>query len=364
MTPIPEDDKNQLDGAKSVTVTEEKYTDTFTPEVNSYHVQPFSPEQENEAYNKSNKTSAFRTLMLERDGKLADYAIRHQNSVKNAKSLAWMNLFTNLAKFAGGGYAPVLKEDTTPMMKAFEEADKMRTLYDQTKYAYDQAGKQIRQKYVDSARATHDAYEKAKYDAEQKRVDLINEAAMKNRDKTTTKKTYEKQDPLESLKKQKLQAEIAQINSRKDLNKAQKEKLIKEAQATASGRDKSNKPFYSYAGKDGFTYNLNKSQAQDIVTRLKQDKNNPPKGVDTDYLAKLDDDIALLETALEYGQTDAATLAIIAEYLDSNPQRFSDILNRTPREKTVLHEEVQPQKATTPANSYVMKPSSFTFYED
>ena len=49
MTPIPEDDKNQLDGAKSVTVTEEKYTDTFTPEVNSYHVQPFSPEQENEA---------------------------------------------------------------------------------------------------------------------------------------------------------------------------------------------------------------------------------------------------------------------------------------------------------------------------
>lgn len=354
MTPIPEDDKNQLDGAKSVTVTEEKYTDTFTPEVNSYHVQPFSPEQENEAYNKSNKTSAFRTLMLERDGKLADYAIRHQNSVKNAKSLAWMNLFTNLAKFAGGGYAPVIKEDTTPMMKAFEEADKMRTLYDQTKYAYDQAGRQVRQKYVDSARATHDA--------EQKRVDLINEAAMKNRDKTTTKKTYERQDPLESLKKQKLQAEIASINARKDLSKAQKDKLIKEAEDKASGADK--KPFYSYASEDGFTYNLNKSQAQDIVTRLKQDKNNPPKGVDNDYLAKLDDDIALLETALEYGQTDAATLAIIAEYLDSNPQRFSDILNRTPREKTVLHEEVQPQKATTPANNSVMQPSSFTFYED
>ena len=332
MTPIPEDDKNQLDGAKSVTVTEEKYTDTFTPEVNSYHVQPFSPEQENEAYNKSNETSAFRTLMLERDGKLADYAIRHQNSVKNAKSLAWMNLFTNLAKFAGGGYAPVIKEDTTPMMKAFEEADKMRTLYDQTKYAYDQAGRQVRQKYVDSARATHDAYEKAKYDAEQKRVDLINEAAMKNRDKTTTKKTYERQDPLESLKKQKLQAEIASINARKDLSKAQKDKLIKEAEDKASGADK--KPFYSYAGKDGYTYNLTKSQAQDIVTKLKQDMNNPPEGLSQQYLDKLDDDIGLLETALKYGQSDNATLAIIAEYLSSNPERFQDILSRSNRVTT------------------------------
>ena len=332
MTPIPEDDKNQLDGAKSVTVTEEKYTDTFTPEVNSYHVQPFYPEQENEAYNKSNETSAFRTLMLERDGKLADYAIRHQNSVKNAKSLAWMNLFTNLAKFAGGGYAPVIKEDTTPMMKAFEEADKMRTLYDQTKYAYDQTGKQVRQKYVDSARATHDAYEKAKYDAEQKRVDLINEAAMKNRDKTTTKKTYERQDPLESLKKQKLQAEIASINARKDLSKAQKDKLIKEAEDKASGADK--KPFYSYAGKDGYTYNLTKSQAQDIVTKLKQDMNNPPEGLSQQYLDKLDDDIGLLETALKYGQSDNATLAIIAEYLSSNPERFQDILSRSNRVTT------------------------------
>ena len=360
---LPEDDKI-LNGAKSVTVTEEKYDDTFTPEVNNYQVKPFSPEQESEAFNKSNDTSAFRTLMLERDGKLADYAIRHQNSAKAAKGLAWMNLFSNLAKLAGGGYAPVVKEDTTPMMKAFEEADKMRNLYDQTKSAYDTAGRQMRQSYVDAARATHNATEKAKYDAEQERVDLINETAMKSRGKTTTKSTYEKTDPLEGLKKQKLQAEIAQINSRKDLNKAQKEKLIQEAEKAAAGKDKNNKPFYSYAGKDGFTYNLNKSQAQDIVTRLKQDKNNPPKGVDNDYLAKLDDDIALLETALEYGQTDAATLAIIAEYLDSNPQRFSDILNRTPREKTVLHEEVQPQKATTPANNYVMKSSSFTFYED
>lgn len=349
-----------LAGAKSKVVTEETYDD-FTPVVNNYTVKPFSAEQDAKAYQEAGKTSAFGALMAERNDKLEDYANRYKKNAETAKALAWGNLFTSLAKLGGWGAAPVVKSENKPLMSAFSEADKVRNLYDQTKYAYDTAGRQMRQSYVDAARATHAAAEKAKYDAEQKRVDLVNEAAMKN--KTTTKYTYEN-DPLEALKRQKLNAEIAAINARKDLNKAQKDKLIQEAQATAAGRDKSNKPFYSYAGKDGFTYNLNKSQAQDIVTRLKQDKNNPPKGMDDDYIAKLDDDIGLLETALEYGQTDAATLAIIAEYLDSNPQRFSDILNRTPREKTVLHEELPPRKTTTPANNYVMKPSSFTFYED
>lgn len=349
-----------LAGAKSKVVTEETYDD-FTPVVNNYTVKPFSAEQETKAYQEAGKTSAFGALMAERNNKLGDYAERYKKNAETAKVLAWSNLFTSLAKLGGWGAAPVIKSDNKPLMSALAEADKVRDLYDQTKYAYDTAGRQMRQSYVDAARATHAATEKAKYDAEQKKVDLANEAAMKSRNKTTTKYTYEN-DPLEALKRQKLNAEIASINARKDLSKAQKDKLIKEAEDKASGADK--KPFYSYAGKDGYTYNLTKSLAQDIVTRLKQDKNNPPKGLDDDYIAKLNDDIALLETALEYGQTDAATLAIIAEYLDSNPQRFSDILNRTPREKTVLHEEVQPQKATTPDNNYVMKPSSFTFYED
>lgn len=316
-----------LAGAKSKVVTEETYDD-FAPVVNNYTVKPFSAEQEANAYQEAGKTSAFGALMAERNDKLEDYADRYKKNAETAKALAWGNLFTSLAKLGGWGAAPVIKSENKPLMTAFAEADKVRDLYDQTKYAYDTAGRQMRQSYVDAARATHAATEKAKYDAEQKRVDLANEAAMKSRNKTTTKYTYEN-DPLEALKRQKLNAEIAAINARKDLNDQQKAKLIAEIQGGGSA-----KPFYSYAGKDGYTYNLTKSQAQDIVTILKQDKTNPPEGVSQQYLDKLDKDIGLLETALQYGQADNATLAIIAEYLSSNPERFQDILSRSNRVRT------------------------------
>lgn len=316
-----------LAGAKSKVVTEETYDD-FTPVVNNYTVKPFSAEQEANAYQEAGKTSAFGALMAERNDKLEDYADRYKKNAETAKALAWGNLFTSLAKLGGWGAAPVIKSENKPLMTAFAEADKVRDLYDQTKYAYDTAGRQMRQSYVDAARATHAATEKAKYDAEQKRVDLANEAAMKSRNKTTTKYTYEN-DPLEALKRQKLNAEIAAINARKDLNDQQKAKLIAEIQGGGSA-----KPFYAYAGKDGYTYNLTKSQAQDIVTKLKQDKINPPEGVSQQYLDKLDKDIGLLETALQYGQADNATLAIIAEYLSSNPERFQDILSRSNRIRT------------------------------
>lgn len=328
---MTEEEKKILQGAKSATVTEESYNQPFSPEMNGYQVKPFSPEEEGDAYNNSQKTSAFRSLMSERDTKLVDYALRHQKNAESAKALAWGNLITNLAKLGGWGYAPVVKEDNAPLMKAFAEVDRMRELYDRTSDAYNQAGRQMRQNYIESARAAHNASEKAKWDAEQKRVDLINEAALKNRAKTTTKRTYE-DSSMDKLKEQKIRAEIASINARRDLTKQQKAKLIKEAEDKASGADK--KPFYSYAGKDGYTYNLTKSQAQDIVTKLKQDKNNPPEGLSQQYLDKLDKDIGLLETALKYGQSDNATLAIIAEYLSSNPERFQDILSRSNRVTT------------------------------
>lgn len=316
-----------LAGAKSKVVTEDTYDD-FTPIVNNYTVKPFSAEQEAKAYQEAGKTSAFGALMAERNDKLEDYADRYKKNAETAKALAWGNLFTSLAKLGGWGAAPVIKSENKPLMTAFAEADKVRDLYDQTKYAYDTAGRQMRQSYVDAARATHAATEKAKYDAEQKRVDLANEAAMKSRNKTTTKYTYEN-DPLEALKRKKLNAEIAAINARKNLNDQQKAKLMAEIQSGGSA-----KPFYAYAGKDGYTYNLTKSQAQDIVTILKQDKTNPPEGVSQQYLDKLDKDIGLLETALKYGQSDNATLAIISEYLSSNPERFQDILSRSNRVRT------------------------------
>lgn len=325
---IDQEKKDQdLAGAKSKVVTEERYDD-FTPVFNNYTVKPFSVEQEAEAYQEAGNTSAFGALMAERNNKLKDYADRYKKNAETAKALAWGNLFTSLAKLAGWGSAPVVQEDTKPLMSAFQEADNIRDIYYKTKDAYDSKLNNTRLNYVESARATHNAKEKAKYDAEQKRVDLANEAAVKSRNKTTTKYTYEN-DPLEALKRQKLNAEIAAIIARKDLTDQQKAKLIAEIQGGGSA-----KPFYAYAGKDGYTYNLTKSQAQDIVTKLKQDKINPPEGVSQQYLDKLDKDIGLLETALQYGQADNATLAIIAEYLSSNPERFQDILSRSNRIKT------------------------------
>ncbi len=349
-----------LAGAKSKVVTEERYDD-FTPVVNNYTVKPFSAEQEAKAYQEAGKTSAFGALMAERNDKLEDYADRYKKNAETAKALAWGNLFTSLAKLGGWGAAPVIKSENKPLMTAFAEADKVRDLYDQTKYAYDTAGRQMRQSYVDAARATHAAGEKAKYDAEQKRVDLANEAAMKSRNKTTTKYTYEN-DPLEALKRQKLNAEIAAINARKDLNDQQKAKLIAEIQGGGSA-----KPFYAYRSRDGYTYNLTKSQAQDIVTRIKQDYNNRLKeqGIQTveengsnildPYTKKLYSDLSILQLSLQHGQSDNSTLSIVSDYLNANPERFRDILNNAPRVETLKHSPsssaaVTPQNKTTKAD--------------
>lgn len=338
-------EKDKLPNEK--VVTKEEYND-FTPVKNDYVIQAFTPEQEEAAYKSAESSVAFRSLLDERKNKHKDYIQRYQHAGETAKALAWSNLFTNLAKLGGWGAAPVIQEDTKPLMNAFQEADKVRNLYYQTDDAYGQALRQTRLDYVNAARATHNAIEKAKYEARQKEVDLINKANLERSGKTTTKEVY-KNDPTEDLKKQKLRAEIASILARKDLSKAQKDKLIKEAEDKASGADK--KPFYSYAGKDGYTYNLTKSQAQDIVTKLKQDKNNPPEGLSQQYLDKLDKDIGLLETALKYGQSDNATLAIIAEYLSSNPERFADILSRTPRTKTSLHIDEQTDDDASGSNN-------------
>lgn len=308
-------------------VTTEEYV-PLELQKNDYVIQPFTEDQEKEAYNDAKKSSAFTELLEERDAKLKKYKGRYDNNIKAAKALAWGNLITSLGKLAGWGNAPVVKSDNSHLMNVFGEVDRVSELYNQTSDAYKNAERKMIHDYVNRARDTHNASEKAKYNARQREVDLINEAALKRTGKTTTREEYT-HDPLQELKEQKLKMDIATIQARKDLTEQQKNKIIAEIQ-----RGGNTKPFYAYASNDGYTYNLDKSQAIDIITRLKQDLNSPPENVSQQYLSNLKNDIGLLETALQYGQSDNATQAIIAQYLSSDPQRFQDILSRSQRVKT------------------------------
>ena len=314
-----------------VIIEEESIGNDFQPIANNYKMQPFTAEQEKQALKDAENSTAFGLIMAERDRKMQEYQNRLADDTKRARTLAWTNLFTNLAKLGGWGYAPVVKEDTTPMFKAFNDVDNVRNLMEQAGDRYSTALTNSKLQYVSNARDMHNAREKAMYDANQKYVDAYNNAGMESRTKSKTKYEYDPNDAeTDKLKRQKLQQEIEQIQARKDLTVAQKEKLIREAQQGGSKKD----PFYEFENSaDGYTYRISKSKAVDIenyLTRIKNGEINLGPSIKKE----VEDDLDILNRQFNADMKDAETLRIISKYMQKYPGMFNQFINSANRVKT------------------------------
>lgn len=290
---------------------------------------PFTDEQEKAAAKAAEQTSVWQDLMNQRDTKLKDLEEKKKKSGNAAKWLAWSNLVTQLAKLAGGGWAPVVKDDTTYLTDAFKEADRIRGLYDATKEQYDSAAHKYKAGYIDNARAAHYQREKAAFDSAQKLVDAQNKLGLQQGVKTTTSYEYKaKDEELNALKRDKLNAEIDYIYSRKDLTDAQKTKY----KAFVSG---GNKPYLRYIGNDGYAYNLDESAARRLVQIIKKDYDNAADKSGPYYEA-LKDDLSMITKSIEnFGENNAAIKDILSKYLynENVPQEIKDVLktvNRIP----------------------------------
>lgn len=316
------------------TIETESVSNDFKPIQNTYQIQPFTAQQEAQALKDAENSTAFGLIMAERDRKMQEYQNRLKDNTRAAKGLAWTNLFTNLAKLAGWGNAPVIKEDNTHMFKAFNEVDRMRDLLGQTGDKYSTALTNAKLQYVQNARDTHNARERAIYDAHQKYVDAFNKTGLESRTKTKTKYEYDPaKDDMDALKRQKLQAEIDSINARKDLTDQQKKKLIAELQNGGSGSKKD--AFYEFENKnDGYTYRISKSKAVDIENYLSDIKAGKVPGVDDTLRNEVEKDLALLKSRFTADMKDAETLRIISKYLQTYPDLFREFTNSAKRVKT------------------------------
>lgn len=318
--------------AKTVIETESVSND-FQPIQNTYQMQAFTPEQEKQALKDAENSTAFSLIMDERNRRQQEYQDRMNNSAKAAKALAWTNLLTNLAKLGGMGNAPIIKEDTTHLFKAFNDVDKVRELMQQSDERYSTALTNAKLQHVNNARTAHNAREQAIYDARQKYVDAYNKTGLESRTKTKTKYEYDQnQQTKNALEQEKLRAQIAQINARKDLTDQQKAKLIKELE---NGGSADKKPFYEFENKnDGYTYRISKSKAVDIENCLGDIKAGKVAGVGPSLKKEVEDDLALLKSRYTADMKDAETLRVISKYLQKYPDLFRQFTSSATRVKT------------------------------
>lgn len=320
-----QEDKKQITTTKTVT----KSNDSEVA-VNNYQMKPFTPEMEAAALKAAQESSAFKSLMNKRSERLKQQGARVKSAEDAAKTLAWTNLFTNLAKIAGMGNAPVVGEQTGFLSDAFAQADALRKSYYAKDDEYENMLDKYKTSYVDAARAAHLKAETEKYKAESQRVKDQNLLGRENTTTTTTtvednpyKQAQEQREQeLHPLKKQQV---IAQTNSAN----ASAAKAASEAEKGGKNGDK---VIYTYANaKDGYSYQITRSDALKTKQKLLA---LSAKATNEDLKQKLDDDIAFLGEAYKYGGSDAALAEIVAKYLDEYPEEFADILNRSKRTKT------------------------------
>lgn len=314
------------------TIETESVSNDFQPIQNTYQMQAFTPEQEKQALKDAETSTAFGLIMDERNRMQQEYRDRLNNNTRAAKALAWTNLFTNLAKLGGWGYAPVIKEDTTHLFKAFGDVDRVRELMQQSDDKYSTALTNAKLQYVNNARTAHNAREKAIYDARQKYVDAYNKTGLESRTKIKAKYEYDPtKEGMDALRRQKLQADIEAIRARKDLTEQQKAKII----ANLENGSSNNKPFYEFENRnDGYTYRISKSKAVDIENYLGDIKAGKVAGVGPSLKKEVEDDLSILSRVFDADMKDAETLRIISKYLQKYPDLFQQFTNSATRVKT------------------------------
>lgn len=321
-------DENQV---KQIKTTKTTVKENKTPvAVNDYVKQQFTPEMEAAALEAAKNSSAFQDLMTRRNERMSAYGQRAQNAENAVKGLAWTNLFTNLAKIAGMGYAPVVKEDTGFLDRAFAEADALRKNYYQRDDEYTDMLEKYKSSYVDAARAAHNKSEEEKYKAAQQTAKDKNRLALENTTTTTKiveenpfkQAEHDREEKLHPLQEKKIVAQTNAANA-----------SAAKANAKAGGAD-NDKVVYTYANPDdGYSYEITESSARDIKQILsaisEKTKDNPV------LKKQLDDDIGFIAESMEYGAQRAALGDLVAKYIGRYPEEFKDILNRSNKRKTI-----------------------------
>lgn len=229
---------------------------------NTYQPKEYTNQMAQKALEDAEQSAGFLSIVDQWKNKNKELQQRKQQAVQNTKMLAWGNLFTNLAKIAGMGNAPVIQNDTGVLNKAFSEVDKLRDLHYATKDAYDNAKASYKMQYAQNDRQQFQANEAARYKATQKFVDDTNEKILKGGKKTTT---VEKSDPYAKAKHDR---EEQELSIKRQI--AQSQINLNNARAESQGENKSSKDIaYIYRPDDGKEYYIDNSLAQDIEERLK-----------------------------------------------------------------------------------------------
>ena len=336
---IPAVDTSQQDEKyKVTTITKKEKQNPSEIATNDYTMKPFTTEMEQAALTAAQTSSPFQMLMSRRDERLKDYKERSRNAARNAKMLAWGNLFTNLAKIAGGGWAPVVKEDTGFLDKAFAEADDLRQNYYKTDQAYSDALDNYKMAYVENARKAHQASEQAKYEAAEKAAAAQNRLNLEN---TTTTETKTVVDPTKAMDQERKDKELGikqtKLKLEKDKNAADIEKIRSQknyydtrSKNTESSSSKKGVLYEFDNPKDGFRYSIDESRGTDIVNALTRIKNSSDN---KKLREEIESDIGLLTKQFSYGDKKDEKRSIVAKYLNMFPDEFADILSRSHRVK-------------------------------
>ena len=311
-----------------------------------------------QALEDAKSSAGFLSIVDQWKNKQQELQQRKQQAVKNTKMLAWGNLFTNLAKIAGMGNAPVVPTDTGMLSKAFGEVDKVRDNYYATKDVYDNAKANYQMQYAQNDRKQFQANEAARYKAAQKFVDDTNEKILKSGKKI---KTVEKEDPFAKAKHDREEQELSIKRQT-----AQSQINLNNARAESQGENKSGKDIaYIYRPNDGKEYYIDKSLAQDIEDRLRSLTPSPEQIAKSegqmynDYYNMTHDEFGTLKQ-----KKDLPTLGqIAAHFLKKYPDAFKDIVAKAKTGKTSTIDNTSDDgvgsSADNPSNSSVLNLISF-----
>lgn len=318
--------------------------------VNNYQIEPFTAEAEAAALKAAGESSAFQSLMNKRNERMQAFGTRAKKAEDATKALAWTNLFTNLAKIAGMGHAPVVREDTGFLSQAFSQADALRRNYYAREDAYEDMLDKYKMSYVDAARNAHQKQEIEKFKAAGKEAEAKNKLALQNTTTTTTTTTT---DPFKEADANRKDEEQKQKKIEQGWKKEMHDKKLKlvEAQTKAANNkaDKSEsgdeKLLFTYPHTDGNSYQITKSDGRLIKQKLleineRSSKDEVFKG-NKKLKEQLEDDIALIDQAMEYGGQDSALADLVAKYINVFPEEFKDVLLRSKRTKTHSNENIE-----------------------
>lgn len=334
----PQEQQRQI--VKETTTTKKNDSEVA---VNNYQIKPFTAEAEAAALKAAEESSAFQSLMNKRNERMQAFGTRAKKAEDATKALAWTNLFTNLAKIAGMGHAPVVREDTGFLSQAFSQADALRKNYYAREDAYEDMLDKYKMSYVDAARSAHQKREVEKYKAAGEEAKAKNRLALENTTTTTTTKTTDPFKEADANRKDEAQKQKKIEQGWKKEMHDKKLKLV-EAQTKAANNkaDKSEsgdeKLLFTYPHTDGNSYQITRSDGRIIKQRL---VSAGEKLTNKKLKQQLENDIALIDQAMEYGGQDSALADLVAKYINVFPEEFKDVLLRSKRTKTHSNENIE-----------------------